>query len=143
MRPSENVKRLLANLGAEVYAELSGDNSAWQAPILRAVTETAVQPWMIFTIVGPLDEDTHRADLGITAQVACLVFVNVAFEISESDEHYLSVFDARVAAVRAIQRVLRDTPASLTPYWRGEEEAELNGATISQSKIVIAWDEPA
>lgn len=138
-----NVKRLLTNIGAEVYAELSGDNPAWQPPIIRAVTEKEVRPWMIFTIIGPLDDDVSIADLGLSAQVAAMVFVNVAFEISESDEHYFSVFDARVATVRAIQRVLKDAPANLLPVWRGEEEAELNGATISQSRIVIAWDEPA
>lgn len=142
MRPSENVKILLQNLSAEVYAELSQQVADWQAPIIRAVTETELKPWMIFTIIGPLDDDLTHADLGMTAQLAAQIFVNATFEISETDEHYFAVFDARVAIVRAIQRVLQDAPPNLLTYWKGEEEMELGGATVSQSKIVIAWDEP-
>lgn len=143
-RPSENVKILLQNIGQEVYAELSsgGEIAEWQQPVIRAITENEVEPWMIFTIIGPLDDDTRIADLGLTAQVSALILVNATFEVSETDEHYLNTFDARCAVVRAIQRVLLSAPPNLSTYWRGEEEAELNGCVISQSKIVIAWDEP-
>lgn len=145
-RPSENVKILLENIGREVYAELSsgGKIAEWRPPIIRAVTEADLAPWMIFTIIGPLDEQAElSADLGSTAQVSALILVNATFEISESNEHYLSTFDARVGIVRAIQRVLQTAPPNLITFWRGEEEAELGGVTLSQSKVVIAWDEPA
>lgn len=143
-RPSENVKILLQNIGQEVYAELSGNGAIaeWQPPIIRAVTEGEVEPWKIFTIIGPLDDDTRTADLGLNAQVSALILVNATFEVSETDEHYLNTFDARCAVVRAIQRVLLTAPANLVTFWRGEEEAELNGAVVSQSKVVIAWSEP-
>lgn len=145
-RPSENVKILLENIGREVHAELSGAGAIaeWQPPIIRAVTESDLQPWMVFTIIGPLDEQTElSADLGGSAQLSALILVNATFEISESNAHYLSTFDARVGIVRAIQRVLQSAPPNLITFWRGEEEAELRGVTLSQSKVVIAWDEPA
>lgn len=144
-RPSDNVKVLLENIGQEVFAELRGNGAVteWQAPIIRAVTEADLKPWMIFTIIGPLDDKDPVADLGLTAQISALILINATFEISESNAHYLSTFDARVGIVRAIQRVLQDAPPSLTTIWRGEEEAELRGVTISQSKVVIAWNEPA
>ncbi|MVN88637.1 hypothetical protein GO986_18025 [Deinococcus sp. HMF7620] len=145
MRPSENVKILLENIGREVHAELSGAGAIaeWRAPIVRAVTTNDLGPWMIFTIVGPLDDKDLVADLGQTAQISALILVNATFEISETNAHYLSTFDARVGIVRAIQRVLREAPPQLTTIWRGEEEAEVKGCTLSQSQVVIQWNEPA
>lgn len=131
------VQAYLVDLKDEVLLEL-GDNYSGE---VRAPKEDELAPQLVFVTVGPLADEDAIADGGYSEGIAMTAFVNAVFEVSQTVEHYLSTFQARLAIVRAISRVNARAPSQLLCTFRGEQEFDIEGVVLSESRVQVEWHE--